>query len=229
MKYIFLNLKAYLNLEQTISICEIVKERSCSSNSLCILPSIESLSHCCKLYKTLSFGAQNISPSCEPNLTGEPAANVLKELGISYALIGHSERRTQLGENNQLLRQKLIVANELAITPIICCGEAASQRNQWQSVVSSQLDSLSPLLNNSIIAYEPLWSIGTGVTPSITEIEEIYNFMKQKYNRPIVYGGSVNSKNLKSILDITDGTLIGKSSTIPDELSTIIATHRHYV
>lgn len=175
-----------------------------------------------------SLGAQNCFYEEKGAFTGENSPVLLKELGCSYVLIGHSERRTLMNEDDSLVYKKWTAAARAGLTPIVCIGERAEERNDWQSVISRQVQEfISKDLSNTIFAYEPVWSIGTGVVPSIDEIEEVITFVKSKIgdNAKVLYGGSVNAKNYKEILscEVVDGLLIGGASLKIDEFSQIIS------
>lgn len=181
----------------------------------------------------LSLAAQDIS-AVSPNLgafTGEITAENLKNLGIGYVMIGHSERRILCNENNELIKAKLNNAIKYNITPIICVGEnyLERQNNQYKDVISRQLDSLdiAHIKQNIIIAYEPVWSIGSGEAASMSQIEEIMIHIKSSLriagNLILVYGGSVNAQNISEIshIESLDGVLVGKASTDFEQLRLI--------
>jgi triosephosphate isomerase len=158
--------------------------------------------------------------------TGEISGSMLQEIGISYSIIGHSERRLLYAESQEVLLKKLENAVASNITPIYCIGETLDIRNtkRYCEFLKQELDILFKLQNpfhSIIIAYEPIWAIGTGVTPNIQEISEItdliYAFM-QNYSPhakiTALYGGSVSDSNIKEILDIPQigGVLVGGAS-----------------
>lgn len=177
----------------------------------------------------LTLGAQNVSsiPHQYGAYTGEISAKMLKDIGVKYALVGHSERREYFQENNTILKQKIdnLVAQD--ITPIFCFGEKLEeyQSNQTLSVIENQLEPVVGV-KNIILAYEPVWSIGTGIVPKKEDISKVYEFLQKKFAQmpKMVYGGSVNSDNSHEILSTwpVDGVLVGGASLKPDEFQKII-------
>lgn len=191
--------------------------------------------HLTKVKKTISekihLGAQNCSSNENGAYTGEISASMLSEIGIEYCLVGHSERRQYFNETNSTLKDKVNILLKNNITPIFCCGENLQQRenNIHFDIIKNQIDeSLFHLsgdnLSKIIIAYEPIWAIGTGKTASPQQAQEVHafirNLLKNQYNKDlsdqitILYGGSCNPKNAKNLFsekDI-DGGLIGGAS-----------------
>lgn len=176
----------------------------------------------------ISLGAQNCSEHISGAFTGEVDATSLEQLGCSFCIIGHSERRTLFNETNEVIASKMQRLLEQQITPIICVGETDEQRKQQktQEVVASQLHSILSLLkayNNAIvIAYEPVWAIGTGNIPTIEELNSMFNWLKQHVTNQVphisvryLYGGSIQPTNIKKLKDISilDGFLIGNASS----------------
>lgn len=165
--------------------------------------------------------------------TGEVSFNQLKSIGVNYSIVGHSERRHKFNETNEIVKEKYNQAINNNVKPILCVGETKEERlsNRVKEVIDSQLVDIikDTNVNESIIAYEPVWAIGTGLTPNITEIEEVHKYIKdflKKYNvNPIVlYGGSVNLDNIKSFneSEYIDGFLIGGASLDPNNLIKMI-------
>ena len=142
-------------------------------------------------------------------------------------MIGHSERRIYFGESSDILIKKINLCLDNDITPIICFGESIEERksNNHLNVIKNQIDIL-PLKNQNklILAYEPIWSIGTGLIPSVNEIKEVHSYVKSFINAPILYGGSLNNKNCDEIFNIheVDGGLVGGASLEPDSFISII-------
>jgi len=189
----------------------------------------------------LYVGAQNISNFESGAYTGEISAAMLASMGVDYCIIGHSERRKYFNESHEILAEKLNVALKHNIIPIFCCGELLPEREAEKhfDIIEAQLeDSLFHLkkgdFDNVVIAYEPVWAIGTGVTASPEQAQEIHHFIRgliaQKYdistaeNTTILYGGSCNGKNAKELFanaDV-DGGLIGGASLKSDEFIQII-------
>jgi len=184
------------------------------------------------LYKFKNFshylGAQNCSDKQSGAFTGEVSPLLLKELGCEYVIIGHSERRRIFRESDDIIFEKYKTLIELNVTPIVCIGETEEERLEWREILSTQLDRIKDRedLSKSIIAYEPVWSIGTGKTPTVAEIHEVLRFIKQTTNSkcPTLYGGSVNTKNISDILQIpsVDGVLVGGASLKIEEFSKMV-------
>jgi triosephosphate isomerase len=183
-----------------------------------------------------TVGAQNVYPEDSGAFTGEISPLMLKELNVSYCIIGHSERRKYFSETNEFLRLKVDALLKHDIRPIFCCGEVLPEReaNQHFEVVKKQVeDSLFHLpvraFGDVVIAYEPVWAIGTGVTATKEQAQEMHAFIRgliaAKYNRhtaddtTILYGGSCNGKNARELFaqpDV-DGGLIGGASLKAEE------------
>ena len=181
----------------------------------------------------LFAGSQDVSVYQEGAYTGEISCGMLVDNNIAFCLVGHSERRQYFNENNNTVNLKsknLIQAN---IIPVICIGETLEQKekNLTNKILKNQIiESIPEVSNfkNTIIAYEPIWAIGTGLTPTLDEINEVHEFIKKIDNRfnqfKVLYGGSVKASNSKDInsLKNVDGCLVGGSSLKVDEFSSII-------
>tara|TARA_Y100001954_G_scaffold130903_1_gene139934 strand:- start:658 stop:1407 length:750 start_codon:yes stop_codon:yes gene_type:complete len=176
---------------------------------------------------TFSFVAQNCSHHKYGAYTGEVSVDMIKSININYVMIGHSERRIYFGESSEILIKKINLCLDNDITPIVCFGESIEERksNNHLDAIKNQLN-IVPLNNQNklILAYEPIWSIGTGLVPSVNEIKEVHSFVKSFINAPILYGGSLNNKNCDEIFNIheVDGGLIGGASLLPDTFISII-------
>lgn len=178
----------------------------------------------------IKIGAQDCSAHLEGAFTGDVSAKMLENLGVDAVIIGHSERRQYHQENAEILRQKIQCALKHNHTVIYCIGENMEQKGNHQTlnVVFQQCqDVLSGLniANNLIIAYEPIWAIGTGKIPSVSEIEsvlqELQKFLLQLLGQkiPLLYGGSVTAASASVLLSspLIDGLLVGKASLDPQE------------
>lgn len=226
---IALNNKSNLNKDEFISYQE--KLSNIRSNSKLIL---------CPTYLNInlfnlnnfSLGSQNASKTDNGAYTGEVSAKDLKTSKVEYAIIGHSERREYQEESLEEINEKLKRLFENNITPILCIGETKLERenNKVNEVLKKELITAIEGLTEEqkvriIIAYEPIWSIGTGIIPTNEEIIEVFNFIKTILpNNKILYGGSANDKNidtLKAIREI-DGYLLGGLSLKPDDLQVFI-------
>lgn len=191
--------------------------------------------------KNYFIAAQNCYHQASGAFTGEVSAEMLKSIGIKYCIIGHSERREYFNESNAQLAEKinLLFANE--ITPVFCCGEPLSVREegtQNQYVETQIKESLFHLsaddIGRLIIAYEPIWAIGTGKTATTAQAQEIQAFIRsviaKRYgadiasNIPILYGGSVKANNAKELFasEDVDGGLVGGASLVAKDFTEII-------
>ena len=179
------------------------------------------------------LGAQNVSQYKDGAYTGEISCDSLSELKIDFCIIGHSERRQIYYESNIDVNSKSLKLINNEIVPIICIGETLKQKqnDKTKDVLAKQLEEGigdTSNSNNTIIAYEPVWAIGTGLTPSLEEIYKTHEFIKThntKFNNyKIIYGGSVKVDNAKEIVSLSnvDGALIGGASLKSDEFTKII-------
>lgn len=179
----------------------------------------------------LSIGAQNVHWSENGAFTGEISAPMLIEIGIKHVIIGHSERRQFFGETDETVNKRLKAAQAHGITPILCVGENKQQRdtNETESWIFSQLaaDLVDVDQNNLIIAYEPIWAIGTGVTCESSEANRVIGLIRSKlinHNVTIQYGGSVKPDNIDEIMaqPEIDGVLVGGASLDPAGFARIV-------
>lgn len=176
--------------------------------------------------KNLNVGSQDVSSNEIGAYTGDVSASQLKSLGVKYTIIGHSERRKYYNDD-KFIKDKLTNSLKNNLIPILCIGESKEERdnNKTLDILKKQLNEAlnsinKDLLLNIIIAYEPIWSIGTGVVPNNQDIYETISFIKeylqQEYNvtLKVLYGGSVNNQNINDLDQINnvDGYLIGGSS-----------------
>ena len=188
-----------------------------------------------KRYKENLFsGAQDVSYYKEGAYTVELSASMLKDNNIDFCLVGHSERRQYFSETNDNVNIKSSNLIEENIIPVICIGETLEQKenNLTEEILSSQIkDSVPNSANhqNALIAYEPVWAIGTGLTPTLDEINQVHELIKNYGTKfrsfKVLYGGSVKSSNSKEITELSnvDGCLIGGASLKVDEFNTIIS------
>ena len=175
----------------------------------------------------IGLGSQNVCDQESGAFTGELAPSMLKEFNCSYAIIGHSERRSLYGESDELVASRFAMAVQSGITPLFCIGETLEERESgiMEDVVSRQLDAVIDTqgidaIGQCVIAYEPVWAIGTGVTASPEQAQAVHAFIRAKLAAmsaevaekvQILYGGSMNAGNAKELLSQTDidGGLIG--------------------
>lgn len=170
---------------------------------------------------TIACGAQDCHHQPNGAHTGDVSADMLKQMGVKYVIIGHSERRAHHMETDQIVQKKAAMAIKFGLIPIICVGETADQRENQQTltVLDRQLkNSLPPAANakNTVIAYEPVWAIGSGKTPSSDDIAAVHQQIKAKTSGDmrVLYGGSLKPDNAAVILKTpgVDGGLIGGAS-----------------
>tara|TARA_S200000501_G_C20820918_1_gene742781 strand:- start:835 stop:1581 length:747 start_codon:yes stop_codon:yes gene_type:complete len=176
------------------------------------------------------LGAQDISENNDGAFTGQISGNMLEEFGCKYVIIGHSERRNFQNETNELIAEKTRLALDKRIKPIICIGESLSERknNSTYDVLTKQLEPIISILekkdlNSIVIAYEPIWAIGTGKNADPILVQKTHNFIRSIFSKidhiqaskiRILYGGSINSKNANQIFKMKDinGGLVGSAS-----------------
>jgi len=187
----------------------------------------------------LTVGAQDCSHMAAGAYTGEVAADMLAELGCEWVILGHSERRQYHAESDDLVAAKFAAAVKAGLRPIVCVGETLEQRenSEAQRVVSSQL--LGALqtqsdLSQVVVAYEPVWAIGTGLTASPAQAQEMHHFIRQQLTQisadlgastQILYGGSVKPGNAQELFaenDI-DGALVGGAALVAKDFQAIVA------
>ena len=189
----------------------------------------------------IKIGAQNMHFEEKGAYTGEVSAKMLKSINVEYVIIGHSERRQYFNETDETVNKKLKAAFENGLKPIVCVGETLEQREEGKAVevITKQTElALEGLtkeqVKSTIIAYEPIWAIGTGKTATSEDannaIKEIRNKIEQIYGKEVAedviiqYGGSVKSKNAKELFTMSDidGGLVGGASLDPEEFSKIV-------
>jgi triosephosphate isomerase len=165
-----------------------------------------------------TIGTQNAYPIKNGAFTGEIGLEQLAEFDIKTILIGHSERREILGESQEFIAKKFAFFQEHGFNIIYCIGEPLEIREQGEDAVMeyllAQFEGIDISYNDFVIAYEPIWAIGTGRSATTKEINSTHNALKQSINRPILYGGSVKGENISQIasIDGVDGVLVGGAS-----------------
>ncbi len=227
MKLIIANLKMNLTLDKILDYKKIINEKQ---EGLIIAPPYIYLD----IMKSQNYDIASQDGYYVDNgaYTGEVSFNQLKSMGVNYSIIGHSERRQKFNETNNIVKEKYLSSLRNGITPIVCVGETKEERlsNKTFDIIEEEIKVLMDSKTESIIiAYEPIWAIGTGLTPTLEEIESVHKFIKEilnKYNlnSKILYGGSVNLNNIKefSKSDHIDGFLIGSASLDPNNLLNMI-------
>jgi triosephosphate isomerase len=183
----------------------------------------------------IAWGGQDLSIEPSGAFTGEVAASMLQDFGCKYVIVGHSERRTYHAESDELVAKKYAAAQAAGLVPILCLGETLDEREAGitEQVVARQLDALLDLqgveaLRDGVIAYEPVWAIGTGRTATPEQAQEVHAFIRQRVadksaevaaGLRILYGGSMKPDNAKELMDKPDidGGLIGGASLKADD------------
>jgi len=178
----------------------------------------------------LAWGAQNVSEHAQGAYTGEVSAAMLADLGCRYVIVGHSERRQLFGESDGQVAAKFAAARKGGLTPILCVGETLAEREagRTEQVVGRQLDAVLKVENFSgaVLAYEPVWAIGTGRNATPEQAQAVHAFLRTKVpsGTCIVYGGSMKAANAAGLLAMPDidGGLIGGASLAADEFLAIL-------
>ncbi|MBD2020084.1 triose-phosphate isomerase [Leptolyngbya sp. FACHB-36] len=179
----------------------------------------------------IRLGAQNVHWETAGAYTGEIAAPMLTEIGVRYVIVGHSERRQYFGETDETVNLRLKTAQQASLTPILCVGETKQQRdaNETESLIFSQLKKglVGVDQTNLVIAYEPIWAIGTGDTCEATEANRVIGLIREQLTNPnvsIQYGGSVKPENVDEIMaqPEIDGALVGGASLQPGSFARIV-------
>lgn len=193
--------------------------------------------------KSVNFclGAQNLSSEKAGAFTGEISADMIRAVGADYVIVGHSERRSLYGETDSIVLNKALQARASGLTPVICVGETLTDRQQEKTmgVLAQHLDAVyaahPDLLAHSVVAYEPVWAIGSGLTASPQQAQQVHAFIRSHLaqydaqaaeNLRIIYGGSVNAENWPALFsqpDI-DGALVGGASLKPADFAAICQT-----
>jgi len=246
-KFVAGNWKMNMTSSEVAPYLEIFRQETDKINGvdIAIIPPFTALEKASEILggtQKIRLGAQNMSPEAKGAYTGEISATMLRDLFVRYVLVGHSERRRIFGETDELVRRKAMMALASELRPILCVGETLEERKagKEQAVLETQLQGalagLSPeQLEEIIIAYEPVWAIGTGLTATPAQAQEAHQFIRNflaKTAGPeiaaktrILYGGSVTADNARELLskpDI-DGALVGGASLDPRSFAEIVA------
>jgi len=231
MKTVACNWKMYLNRKQALNLAKELK--SYASEQIILFPSLVHLHEVGEVLgkSSIKLGAQKCSAFAEGGFTGGISAKQLCEYNCQYVLIGHSERRMHFAETPEIIASKITQAQTAGLKVILCVGEPydVHQNKQSLAFILDQVKACLPHHLDSkdiILAYEPIWAIGTGVTPTAKDIENTVKNIKSSlhWKGNIWYGGSVSADNIKWLkeIKILDGFLIGAASTRYEEISKII-------
>ncbi|MEA3330319.1 MAG: triose-phosphate isomerase [Campylobacterota bacterium] len=223
------NLKTNLTRKQSdeyITDLESFLSKNNSTQEVLVFPATSSLNlHSGKV----TVGAQNAYATKNGAFTGEIGLEQLEEFEIKTILIGHSERRHILGESQEDLIKKFNFYKECGFKIVYCVGEPLEVREAGNEVmmeyISAQYEGIDTEYENLIIAYEPVWAIGTGLTPTLDDIEVIHKDLKQKSHAPLLYGGSVKVTNAKDVLacENVDGILVGSAALYVEHFCSMIS------
>ena len=186
----------------------------------------------------ISWGGQTLNPNAQGAHTGETSGNMLVDMGCRYVLVGHSERRSIYAESDEDVAQRFKAALDAGLQPVLCVGETLEEReqNKTESVVARQLDAVIDsvgieVFNRAVVAYEPVWAIGTGLTATPQQAQSVHAFIRDKLSAlnviiadqlRILYGGSVKGSNAAELFaqsDIDGGLVGGASLTVEDFLA----------
>lgn len=243
MPYIIGNWKMNLSLSMSESLARaVVKDVPSNKAEVVLCPSFTSIAAVAAIVHDTSVkvGAQDVSAENGGPFTGQISAAMLQDIGCGYVIIGHSERRRNLGESNELISKKLIMSLNHGLVPILCVGESQEERGAgaWETVISKQLqESLSGVAlehQSLIVAYEPVWAIGTGKTVTTGDVRSAARGIRQLLDdifgheagngHIVIYGGSVDPVNVRNFVgsDLMDGVLVGTDSLKAEEFNNII-------
>lgn len=234
MKYLIANWKMNLGIKESVELSKKISGETKPDENISVVlcPSFTALSKVSGIIKKspVKLGAQDVFWVNKGAFTGEVSAQELKEIGAEFVIVGHSERRHIIGETDEVIAKKIKLAADFGLRPILCVGEVLSEREneQAEKVVARQLEIGLQLLDNAqiskiLIAYEPVWAIGTGKACSpddaLSMLVLIKKVLQEKFsdnNIPILYGGSTDDKNIASYIEVGySGALVGGSSLKP--------------
>jgi triosephosphate isomerase len=221
------NLKTNLTRKETSEYVEELENflnKNDNSQEVIVFPAASSLNaHNGKV----AIGAQNAYATTNGAYTGEIGLEHLDEFGIKTILIGHSERRHVMGESQEEIVKKFNFYKEQGFKIIYCVGEPLKVRESGSETmmkyISAQYEGIDTDYNNLVIAYEPVWAIGTGLTPSLEDIETLHQELKKKSSAPLLYGGSVKVTNASDVLALqsVDGVLVGSAALYVEHFCTM--------
>jgi len=235
------NWKMNGNLQSAIDLVEGIKAGDTGNAQLVVCPSAVYLMKVGGMLaqSNITLGAQNVCDQDSGAYTGEIAASMLRDCGCEYAIVGHSERRALYGESDQLVAARFAQAQQGGLKPILCVGESLDERNGGvtETVVARQIDAVIDTsgidaMSQAVIAYEPVWAIGTGQVATPEQAQAVHAFIRERLAQlnpdiaervQILYGGSMNPANAAQLLSQTDidGGLIGGAALKADDFLAI--------
>jgi triosephosphate isomerase len=226
------NWKMYKGPAEAAEFCLGLREQELEGVDVVVCPPFVSLAVAVQLLAgtEIAVAAQNVSWEDEGAYTGEVSARMLSEVGVYGTIVGHSERRQYFGETDDTVGKRVHTALEAGLLVIACVGETEEQResNQTEDVLRRQLSVLEPD-DNLVLAYEPVWAIGTGKTATPEIAQQAHAFIKSQLDAPVLYGGSVKPDNAAELLaqpDV-DGALVGGASLELDSFTAICRAAIH--
>ena len=224
-KLVLANLKMYQCTKEEVN--DYINKLKEVKNKFIVFPSVIYLEKF--IQNNFICGVQNASAHNPGPYTSEVSIHALKNIGVKYVLLGHSEVRQNMAEDDELINLKIKQALDNNLKVVLCVGENLEAYNQSQTkdILKNQINNALKNINEEvIISYEPVWAIGSGKTPTNSEIEDIVSYIKSlfNYNIKVLYGGSVSDNNIETLNEIpnVDGFLIGKAATKPSSLIKII-------
>ncbi len=224
-KLVLANLKMYQCTKEEVN--DYINKLKEVKNKFIVFPSVIYLEKF--IQNNFICGVQNASAHNPGPYTSEVSIHALKNIGVKYVLLGHSEVRQNMAEDDELINLKIKQALDNHLKVVLCVGENLEAYNQSQTkdILKNQINNALKNINEEvIISYEPVWAIGSGKTPTNSEIEDIVSYIKSlfNYNIKVLYGGSVSDNNIETLNEIpnVDGFLIGKAATKPSSLIKII-------
>ncbi len=228
MKIIAGNFKSNKNRSNTIAYLKDLDSRLKSasggvdSRKVYIFPALSSMVE--NNFAHITLGAQNAHFAESGAFTGEITLAHLEEFHIRTILVGHSERRNLFGESDEIVAKKFNFFADKNFEIFLCVGENSEirQSGKTKDFLRTQLQKIALDYEKLIIAYEPIWAIGTGQNASLEQIKEVYDFLQNLAKKPVLYGGSVNPSNAKDIIATTDGVLVGNASLDAENFNQII-------
>jgi triosephosphate isomerase len=246
-KFVAGNFKMNMTSSEVAPYLEVFRQETekCADVDICLIPPFTAIAKFSEILgnsQKIRIGAQNISPEAKGAYTGEISASMLRDLFVRYVLVGHSERRRLFIETDEMVRRKLVAGLASELRPILCVGETLEERQagQEKAVLEGQLRAAlegltSEQISEVIVAYEPVWAIGTGLTATPDQAQEAHLFIRDYLGKMagtsvaskarILYGGSVTSANAKELMsqEDIDGALVGGASLDPRGFSEIVA------
>jgi triosephosphate isomerase len=226
------NWKMFKTPSETVGFCSALAERLAGVEGVdvAVCPPFTSLADAVRTLSgtEIAVAAQNVHWAEEGPYTGEVSAAMLRELGVYGAIVGHSERRQYFGESDETVARRAVAARAAGLEVIACVGESQEERDSGQTelVLRLQVEAVKDVLpeGDVVLAYEPVWAIGTGKTATPDLAREAHAFIKSIYDVPVLYGGSVKPENAAELLslDEIDGALVGGASIDVESFAGIV-------